>query len=114
VGVSVNSVDVPVISQIRDDSKGATLWVYFPGHGRYILSLSPHEGFVQAGTVNGQRTLFSADGQNYEVWLGKPLIAAEGPWNLYVLHEPQFVPPGTKPSFAVVSVDRLENLLPKR
>jgi Sigma-70 region 2 len=39
--------------------RGATVWFCYPGQGRYILSLVPHEGFI---------------------------LGSKGAWNLYVLH----------------------------
>jgi len=94
---------------------GATLWAYFPGRGRYILSLAPHEGFVKAGTVRAGHISFQADGQQVDIHLGKPLAGTQAAWNLYVFHDPQFVPAlkGQQP-WVLVSADRLDNLMPGR
>jgi len=94
---------------------GATLWTYFPGRGRYILSLTPHEGFVKAGTARAEHISFQADGQQIDIHLGKPFAGTEAAWNLYVFHDPQFVPvlKGQQP-WVLVGADRLDNLLPGR
>ena len=87
----------------------ATVWVYLPVRGRYILSLLPHEGFVKAGVVRGSSLAFQADGKQLEVRLGSPLAGSQTPWNLYMLRDPHFVPPPGQEGRVIVSADRLEN-----
>jgi hypothetical protein len=93
---------------------GATFWFYFPGNGRFILSLAPHDGLVKKGTLRGNEIMFNADGHEYEVRLSTSPTGAPGPWNLYVLHDPAYQPTDATAEFVVGGVDRLENLLPKR
>jgi hypothetical protein len=93
---------------------GATLGFYFPGHGRYILSLAPHDGFVKSGTVRANVIAFQFNGRQYEIQLGAPIAGSDKAWNLYVLHDPGYLPQSTAIDSVVGSVDRLENLLPKR
>ncbi len=96
-----------------DRMPGATVTFYFPGRGRYILSLVPHEGFSKMGAVRDNVFLFEADGQQYEVRTMNLILGSKGSWNLYVLHDPSYVP-----DFAAGSVhvetNRLENLVAKR
>ena len=93
---------------------GATPWFYFPGQGRYILSLVPHDGLLLAGAARGGVISFNADGHQYEIRLAKPLAGADKAWNLYVGRDPQYVPRPALVQSVVGSADRLDNLLPKQ
>jgi hypothetical protein len=93
---------------------GATLAFYFPGEGRYVLSLAPHDGFVKSGTVRDNIVAFQSDGRRYEIQFESPIAGSEKAWNLYVLHDPGYLPQNGKVGFALGAIDRLENLLPKR
>jgi len=93
---------------------GATLWSYFPGQGRYVLSLAPHDGFLKAGTVRAGSISFQMDGQEYEIRMEKPIAGTDQAWNLYVLRDSNYLPRSTLIRTVVISADRLENLLPRR
>ena len=93
---------------------GATLGFYFPGQGRYILSLAPHDGFVRSGTIHANVIAFESNRRQYEIQLSAPIAGSDKTWNLYVLRDPGYLPPSTRIDLVVGSVDRLENLLPKR
>jgi hypothetical protein len=93
---------------------GATLGFYFPGQGRYILSLAPHNGFVKSGILHGNMIAFQSNGLQYEIQLGAPIAGPDKVWNLYVLHDAAYLPVGKLADSVVGSVDRLENLLPKQ
>lgn len=73
-----------------------------PGHGRYILALTPRPnlGFVQAGEVRGGIVTFTAGGD--EVLLQSPAMIAPGdaPYILYVLHDVAWVPTARSPARA--------------
>jgi hypothetical protein len=73
---------------------GALVWFYAPGHGRYVLSLTPRPelGFVQAGEVRGGLVTFDVDKDN--VVLESPAMIAPGdaPYVLYVLHDQEWAP----------------------
>jgi len=90
---------------------GATMWFYFPGRGRYLLSLAPHEGFAKAGVVRASSMTFSADGNDYEIRLVDPIAGTEKAWNLYVMRDPSYLPRPAIVKAVVGSADRLENLL---
>jgi hypothetical protein len=111
--VLVNGAKPSANAVFMDGHGRATVWVYLPGRGRYILSLVPHAGFVKAGVVRGAHMAFQADGQHFEVRLGRPLAGTHAPWNLYVLHDPRYVPLPGQAASVLVGADRLENLLPK-
>jgi hypothetical protein len=93
---------------------GATMWFYFPGQGRYLLSLTPHSGFIKSGAIRGSNVTFSADGHSYEIRLKDPIAGTEKAWNLYSLRDPAYLPRPAIVKCVVGSVDRLENLLPTK
>jgi hypothetical protein len=94
--------------------RGGTLWFAFPNRGRYILSLAPHEGFQKAGAIRGSVLAFQADGVPYEVRAAAPIVGAGGAWNVYLMHDPLYLPKQTNGPTILGGVDRLENLLPQR
>jgi hypothetical protein len=90
---------------------GATLWLAAPGRGRYVLSLSPREGFAKAGAIRGHTLAFRSDGEEYEFRASGPVLGAGGAWNLYVMRDPSY---SQRPGAISLGVDRLENLLAKK
>lgn len=99
---------------------GALIWFYLPGHGRFILSLKPREGynFQKIGMIQGSRISFSVNGNQYEWISGSPIITSQNDnWNLWVLHEPDYVPDfaGTQAiPYLVGAADRIEYLVKKK
>jgi len=93
---------------------GATFWLAFPGQGRYVLSLTPHDGFTRSGTIRDNVISFEDEGQLYEVRFMKPIAGIGKAWNLYVLHDLTYQPPPNQTSSIYAGVDRLEDLLPAR
>jgi hypothetical protein len=99
---------------------GSTLWIYVPGHGRYIASLAPHNGFTKAGSLRGGAASFHAGGHKYEIrgllhagLFLSPQSEHEKSFNLYVFHDTAWLP-ATTPEYATGGVDRLANLLSRR
>jgi hypothetical protein len=74
------------------DGGGSTLWVALPGHGRYVLSLAPHAGFVPAGAIREHVIAFHDGDRQFELRLANPVAAAGHAWNLYMWHDAAFVP----------------------
>ena len=93
---------------------GATFWVYFPGHPRYILSLAPAPGFEKAGAVLDNTIQFAADGHQYEIRFSGPLAGAGNAFNLYMTRDPQYQPGSGRANAISTGTDRLENLVGKR
>lgn len=99
---------------------GALLWFYAPQHGRFILSLAPHDGydFQKAGTIRGNKISFSAGGNLYEWISAAPVVASQNDhWNLWVLYQPDYVPDfvGAKTdSYLFGSADGIEYLIKKK
>jgi hypothetical protein len=88
---------------------GSTFWIAFPGKGRYILSLVPHEGMVKAGAVRENVLAFEDGGHAYEVRLASPVTGAHTAWNLYMAHDTAYSADEVRSG-----VDRYENLAVKR
>src|SRR5260370_10497915 len=92
---------------------GATFWIALPGQGRYILSLTPHDGFTKSGAIRDNVMSFEIAGQEYEVRLMSPIAGAGKAWNLYMLHDVTYEPKQHEQKIVNIGTDRLENLLPK-
>jgi len=93
---------------------GSILWFYFPGRGRYILSLATHTGyeFQKAGAIRDNVVSFRWQGDEYEIRSASPILGTGKAWTLYVLHDPAYRPKVDSESNALLAgADRLENLL---
>jgi hypothetical protein len=78
--------------------RGSLVWLYLPGHGRYVLSLTPRPGldFHQAGEVRGGAISFALDGDSIRLESFSPIVGGDSPYLLYVLHDPQWEPTSEK------------------
>ena len=91
---------------------GSTFWFAIPNQGRYILSLAPHDGFIQNGEVRDNVIRFADAGHQYEVRTLERIAAPGGAFHLYMRHDLSYQPkPGAENRISG-GVDRLENLLP--
>ena len=74
---------------------GAVMWLYVPGHGRFILSLVPHDkfGFVRNGIVSGNGMLFHDGTVEIRVECRSQVVPGSGAYNLYAVHQPAWRPP---------------------
>lgn len=73
---------------------GPVIWFHLTERGRFIFSLKPHEGydFRKIGTIEHNKMKFTLNNDRYEWVSDVPVVDAGGPWNLYVLHDPNYVP----------------------
>lgn len=104
--------DKQEIGEIGDSAKaiapGDGIQVYIPPQGRYLLSLEPMKGAVEAN-VRLNRITFALNGQENVFVSGAPVARAHTIW---VLYEPDFEPPSPQvPAF--VSSDRLSVIAPE-
>lgn len=77
---------------------GNLIWFYAEGHGRFIFSLVPRDGydFRKIGTVAADRLEFEMRG-NYVEWISQaPILSNGGVWHLWVLHDPHYKPFGNE------------------
>ncbi len=74
--------------------RGSLVWLYLPGHGRYVLSLAPRAGldFKQSGEVRGGSISFARDGDSINLESFTPMAPGDAPYLLYILHDPQWEP----------------------
>jgi hypothetical protein len=93
------------------EKPGATFWIVFPGEGRYILSLVPHEGFTKQGVIRDNEIAVSTGSGEFTLRFMGPIAGAGKSWNLYVKHEAGYVPKKGTENMATIGIDRLENLL---
>jgi hypothetical protein len=75
-------------SSIESGSPDATLMLYVPEEGRYLVSLVPFEGAAEGATHLGQIT-FSLEGHDFLLLTSTPITVSDHVW---VKHEPDFKP----------------------
>ncbi|HEX8638091.1 MAG TPA: hypothetical protein VF692_08520 [Pyrinomonadaceae bacterium] len=121
-----NESENPVLGSVS----GTIIWFYLPGHGRFIFSLAPREGydFQKIGVVAGNKISFKTNDKSYELISAASVfggaISGGGSggydsvvWNLWVLRDTDFVPdfadanPG---SYLFGAADRIENIIKKK
>jgi hypothetical protein len=109
------SADIPTVTfKSRGEAAGPILWMYLPGRGRVLLSLTPRNGFRRAGEVRGSTLRFVVDGQTYDVVSTSRIAPATAAFNLYVLPQPDWKPTYANANLDTVhigSADRLEYLV---
>ena len=96
----------------KADFAGSLLWFYVEGHGRFILSLVRREGydFEKSGVINDNKIAFRVNGREYEWLSSEPILPGGGAWNVWVLHDPKYLPFGTRESRQRKELTRLEKL----
>jgi hypothetical protein len=110
----VNNAEISQAIVADQVIKRKLVWVSVPGHGRFLLSLSPYAGypFQKAGVVRGAALWFSWDGDRYE-WLSRSGITeSSGNWNLYVLAVPAMAESNAR-GFSFGPVNSVEEFLSK-
>lgn len=71
------------------------IWIYLPEKGRFIFSIFPQPAynFQKIGFIEYNKILFNLNGENYRFISKTPILAsASGKWNLWVKHEPNYIP----------------------
>lgn len=71
---------------IDDGDADATLMIYCPDEGRYLISRLAFEGAVE-GTVNNGQIRFTLNGKEYLLLSAAPTLSSEHVW---VSHDPQY------------------------
>lgn len=71
---------------------GTEVFIYLAGHGRFMLSLAPHDKhpYQKNGVVSGKMFVFHDGATEYRVECGTQVAPGEGRYNLYVVHEPKW------------------------
>ena len=75
---------------------GGLIWCYVEGQGRFIFSLVPRDAyqFKKVGVIEDNRIEFTFKGKHYEWLSSASIIPGGGTWNLWMLHDPNYVPFG--------------------
>lgn len=91
-GVTLNG-DLRLESLLRS-VRGRLVWIYLPGHGRYILSLIPRPGldFTIAGEVRGGVISFTVGKDSINLESTTPIATGDAPYHLWVLHDKDWEP----------------------
>jgi len=80
------------------DFGGALIWCYVEGRGRFIFSLVPRDGypFEKKAIISDNKIELLFRGTQYE-WLSRSsILPGGGTWNVWVLHDPTYVPFGPR------------------
>jgi hypothetical protein len=81
-------------SKPSGDHSGSLIWIYLQGHGRFVFSLTPRQGydFRKVGVIEDNTIRFSLKGTHYELISAEPILREGGTWNLWVLHDRNYTP----------------------
>ena len=111
----VNGVQVPAAIVASPVVARKLVWLAVPGHGRFLLSLSPYDGyaFQKAGVARAFGLSFSLNDTRYEWVTRQPTTESSGNWNLYVLPVPQDATRDSGPGFSFGAVNSVEEFLSK-
>jgi hypothetical protein len=80
--------------ELRGFGLGELPAFYMPGKGIFVISFRPREGydFQKIGVADGNKISFTYGGDKYE-WVNRsPVLPDGGPWNLWVMLDPNFRP----------------------
>jgi hypothetical protein len=82
------------VAVMPETIRGPVLWVYFPGYGRYVLSLHGHAdlGFEDTGEAAGNSLEFSADGNIFRIETAERIAAGSGTYTVHVLPDREWMP----------------------
>ncbi|HET9129812.1 MAG TPA: hypothetical protein VFO86_02625, partial [Terriglobia bacterium] len=114
--LSINGKLDPSSSSRFDEAAGAFAWIYVPDHGRFVLSLSPHTGFIKTGEVRGTSLSFKDGSDTYMISAAARIAPGQAAFNLYVLHQSEWKPSypfADLSRFNMGAEDRIEPLLGK-
>ena len=72
---------------------GPIVWFHLPGKGRFIFSLTPHNGydFRKVATIEHNKISFNWEGTQYEWFSSSPIIGSGGNWNLWVTRDADYI-----------------------
>jgi hypothetical protein len=90
----VNGVGSDAVAVLPETIRGPVLWIYVPGHGRYVLSLHAHPevGFEDAGEAAGNSLTFNVDGNVVRIDTAERVAAGSGIYSVYALPDPRWEP----------------------
>lgn len=95
-GLSVSVNGVPVKAAPGGTVSGRYLMFYIPFKGGFFFSTEPVAGrqFIKAGYIDGNKMQFTVDNQSYECTASLPIAARDLRQELWVYHDPAYLPAG--------------------
>ena len=96
--ISINGKLLESTAHYQGGAAGRVAWIYLAGQGAYIFSLYPNQklGFQKNGMISANTLTFRGGASEFRVECSQPVAPGEGPYNLYVVHKPDW-PAGTSP-----------------
>jgi hypothetical protein len=94
--------------------RGAAVWLYVPGRGRFVLSLTPRPGFQKVGDVRGTSLSFKVGSDTLSVSSAVRIAPGDTPFNLYAFHDPAWRPTYANANtsiFQIGAAERAEDLV---
>jgi hypothetical protein len=112
----VNGKPVESTGDFQGGTSAAVVWIYLRGHGRFILSLFPNEklGFQKNGLTGANALTFRDGATEFRVECSSSVAPGDGPYNLYLVHEPAWRPYSSEDPIEVGSADNAEWIVGKR
>ena len=80
----MNGKLVEATATCRNGVSGTVVWLYLPGHGRFVVSLFPNEklGFQKNGVTSADTLTFREGATEYRVECASAIAPGSGPYNL--------------------------------
>ncbi len=90
--------DVQSTAAAASTISGSLVWLYLPGHGRYVLSLAPRPElkFKQAGEVRGGSAKFTLVNDTITIECPQTIAPGHAAYTLYVLYDPLWEPTSSR------------------
>ena len=113
----MNGTVLDASTRVGGSISGAALWFYLPERGRFVMSLVPNGnlGFQRAGEVTNALLSFTDGSDRYDIKSTSRIAPADGRFNLYVLHDPEWRPTGDEANSPIIvgAADRADSLVGK-
>jgi hypothetical protein len=96
--LSINGQPFKGTRNMAGGVSGPAIWMDIDGHGRFVFSLAPRPdlGMSRAGEIRGTTMTWRSGGNTYTMTNDKPIATGSAAYNLYVFHDPTFLPPGSQ------------------
>lgn len=94
-------------AHFQDGAAASVVWIYLQGHGRYVLSLFPNGklGFRKNGMTAANTMTFRDGPTEIRLECAGSVAPGDGPYNLYVVHEPDWRPYSAQDAIEIGSAD---------
>jgi hypothetical protein len=97
--LTINGELVEGTSGMTGGVSGVAVRFYLPDKGRFVLTLAPNEalGFRRAGEIRGSTLTFTIGRDTYSFDCNGRIAPGDGPYHLYVHHDPNYRPKNPPP-----------------